>query len=188
MQDMAAIRAALDLMHVPTRVRVVRASELPAGISKVLAIAAGDDEALAAAANATERSPEVLRQAAVFFVEQALLFHDADSYRVLGGTRATPSGELRRHLALLLRWLHPDANLQDRAALVARVTNAWEDLKTPERRKAYDDAHQPAAVSHRKTRARRRRSGASKAGDDYGETGGGFREMLRRLLLRRPVG
>ena len=42
-------------------------------------------------------------------------------------------------MALLLRGLHPDTvRSSKRMALIERVTLAWEDLKTPERRSAYD--------------------------------------------------
>ena len=42
-------------------------------------------------------------------------------------------------MALLLRWLHPDIDQKgERSVFAARVTKAWSDLKTPERRAAYD--------------------------------------------------
>ena len=41
-------------------------------------------------------------------------------------------------MALLMIWLHPDADLRDEhAVFVVRVTSAWNDLKTEERRAAY---------------------------------------------------
>ena len=55
------------------------------------------------------RPPEVSRQAAVFFIEQILLSSDADSYRILGLDHSATAGELRSHMALLLKWLHPDS-------------------------------------------------------------------------------
>jgi DnaJ-class molecular chaperone len=59
---------------------------------------------------------------------------------VLGtGPQASP-GELRRNVALLLRWLHPDLDPHgELSVFIGRVTAAWNDLKTPERRMAYDD-------------------------------------------------
>jgi hypothetical protein len=42
-------------------------------------------------------------------------------------------------MALLLRWLHPDSDRHEqRVVFAARVTRAWNDLKTNERRVAYD--------------------------------------------------
>ena len=85
------------------------------------------------------RSRETVREAAAFFIEQILLFPDADSYRVLGARPEATNGELRRNMALLLRWLHPDLDRQgERSVFAARVTRAWNDLKTQERRAAYD--------------------------------------------------
>ena len=42
-------------------------------------------------------------------------------------------------MALLMRWLHPDKDLEGRRSMfVNRVTRAWDDLKTADRRAAYD--------------------------------------------------
>jgi hypothetical protein len=44
-------------------------------------------------------------------------------------------------MALLLRWLHPDvAGGTERSVFAGRITAAWDDLKTPERRADYDRA------------------------------------------------
>ena len=82
-----------------------------------------------------------MRNAAAFFIEQILLAPGADSYRVLGGNAQASNSDLRRNMALLLRWLHPDMEHNgtgDRSVFAARITLAWEDLKTAERRAAYD--------------------------------------------------
>src|SRR5262249_52748168 len=51
----------------------------------------------------------------------------------------------RRHMALLLKWLHPDLFQSsggnkgfNRSVYVNLVTNAWEAVKTAERRASYD--------------------------------------------------
>ena len=45
-------------------------------------------------------------------------------------------------MALLLRWTHPDADRAGtRAAFASRITKAWENLKTQERRDSYDASH-----------------------------------------------
>ena len=136
-----ALKIAIDLLHVPSQVRLHRSGALPDGVLVLLHIVAGDSEAERAAAVATDRSPEVVRRAAAFFVEQILFAPEADSYRVLGAIPQATSADLRRNLGLLLRWLHPDLDPQgERAIFVGRVTAAWNDLKTPERRAAYDRA------------------------------------------------
>src|SRR5262249_38591623 len=46
-----------------------------------------------------------------------------------------------RNVALLLKWLHPDVDPRgERSVFIGKVTAAWNDLKTPERRAAYDAA------------------------------------------------
>ncbi len=140
MSDKMALKIAIDLMHVPSQVRLLRRRPLPDGVSILLRIAAGDDEAAGAGSLLTDRSRDIVRQAATFFVEQILFAPNADSYRVLGVAPEAPAGELRRNVALLLRWLHPDVDPEGvRSIFIGRVTSAWNDLKTPERRAAYDD-------------------------------------------------
>ncbi len=154
MGEVTAVRVALDLMHVPSRVRLVRSDPLPEGVPLLLRLAAGEDKAEAFATELTGRSRTVVREAAAFFIEQILLSPDADSYRVLGASPEATPGELRRNMALLVRWLHPDKNQKgDRSMFATRVTLAWNDVKTPERRAAYDEA---------RTRSHAQNSGRSK--------------------------
>jgi hypothetical protein len=134
-----AVKVALELMHVPSRVRHTRSQPLPEGVSTVLRIAAGEEASLTEATETFGRSPEVLRAAAAFFIEQILLGPGGDSYKILGGNEASSTGELRRNMALLLRWLHPDVDPTGiRSIFAGRVTKAWEDVNTPTRRAAYD--------------------------------------------------
>src|SRR5882672_4991890 len=104
----AALKIALDLVRVPWRVRFLKAEKLPQGVALLLCIAAGDAEAEAAAVGMTDRPRESVHEAATFFIEQILLCPEADSYRVLGASQDADSVELRRNMALLTRWLHPD--------------------------------------------------------------------------------
>ena len=143
MSQEAALRAALSLFRVPTQARLLRASSLPDGVSLLLKVAVREDDALAEAEALTARQAEDLIDASGFFIEQVLLHPDADSYRALGVDPESSTGELRTHMALLMRWLHPDVALSpdvdpSRAQLANRVLRAWDDVKTPERRKALD--------------------------------------------------
>ena len=125
MSDTMAMKIAIDLMHVPSQVRFFRSEPLPDGILMLLRIAAGDSEAESAAAISADRSPQIVRQAATFFIEQILFAPNSDSYRVLGGSPRASAGELRRNVALLLRWLHPDLEPErERSIFVGRVTAA----------------------------------------------------------------
>jgi hypothetical protein len=144
MGDWTALKLALELLVVPWRVRLVREQPLPEGVPLLLRVAAGDADAEQAAAKTAGRPPEVVRQAATFFIEQILLAPGADSYRVLGAGPAAGSGELRTNMALLMKWLHPDAARDGEQAVYAqRLAAAWNDLKSPERRAAYDSARLP---------------------------------------------
>lgn len=140
-QNVAALRAAVYLSAIPSSFAQLREIPLPGGVGLLLRLVAGDDEAQQFCAAQTEKSPSELREVAAFYLEQIILAPEADSYRVLGATRNTPATELRRNLSLLCRWLHSDV-CEDlsRSLLFLRVTQAWNDLKTPERRAAYDAA------------------------------------------------
>jgi hypothetical protein len=163
-----ALKIAIDLLHVPSRVRLYRSDPLPDGVPTLLRIVTDDTEVRAAAALA-DRPPEVIRQAAAFFIEQILFAPDADSYQVLGASPQASSAELRENMGLLLRWLHPDLDPKgERSIFVGRVTAAWNDLKTLERRAAYDKA----------------RRNAKDTGRSYGKTD---RERSRRHSNKRPM-
>jgi hypothetical protein len=134
-----AIKTALALLHLPANLRRVRREPLPDDIEILLRIAAGDETAENAAAQIVDRPRQTVREAAVFYIEQVLLHREADCYRVLGANPSATMHDLRRNMALLLTWLHPDKNpTGDRAALAARVTGAWTMLRAPDRRAAYD--------------------------------------------------
>ena len=191
MTEIAAVRDALDLMHVPSRVRLMRCAPLPDGVSFLLRIAAGDEDARSFASNVTGRSEQVIQSAASFFIEQALLFPEADSYRVLGATPQSSAHELRQNMAFLLRWLHPDVNsMDDRSVFATRVTRAWEDLKSPERRNVYDEARSSESSlknsSLRKGRSLLRRGSRLRRKRLAGhyEIDGGRPRSLRGLLRR----
>ena len=152
MDHVAALRLAVELVHMPSRVRAVRGEPLPDGVDVLLQIAAGEDATTEEAAALIDRPQQVIRQAAAFYIEQILLSPDADSYRVLGAAPWTHSGDIRRNMALLLRWLHPDVDANaERSLYAGRVTRAWEDLKTPERRATYDAALAAARPTIRKS-------------------------------------
>lgn len=139
MSDRVALKAAVDLLNVPTQVRLTRAAPLPDGVLILLRIAAGDEASEQTAAALMDRSQEFMRKASMFFIEQILFAPEADCYRVLGSAPNASAAELRRNVALLLRWLHPDLDPRgERSVFTGRVTTAWNNLKTPERRAAYD--------------------------------------------------
>jgi hypothetical protein len=139
MESVQAIKAALSLFHLPARLKAARAEPLPPGVDLLLRAASGDQDALSVACTASERSPDLVRQACVFYVEQVLFSPDSDYYRLLGTSCDASISELRRNMALLLTWLHPDKDVTgERTHLAMRVTAAWDTLRSREQRAAYD--------------------------------------------------
>ena len=197
----ATVKLAIDLMHFPSQVRSIRSAPLPDDVVILVRIAAGDEEATREAAEAAGRSGGVVREAATFFIEQVLLHPGADSYRVLAASPEAPYNELRRNMALLLRWLHPDSDPQgQRAVFATRVTRAWDDLKTQERRAAYDRSQRMAQAEKsllrkkNSARAQSNRQGRNPRWDYAGPHEGqnvyrrslysdGRRGVLRRILV-----
>ena len=201
MEEADAVRAAIGLMRVPSRLRQIRSEALPDGITNLLRIAAGDRRAEREAAESTGASPAVIRDAAAFYIEQILLAPDSDHYRTLGASPDATNGELRRNMALLLRGMHPDIEDGMRSLFAHRVISAWSALKTADRRAAYDVAQQrtraKTSVSKKVRRLRlhkrsnqRREKRASNGSIDaarevYRFTREGFIRRLVRLLLAR---
>jgi hypothetical protein len=140
-----ALAAAISMLECPHAVKLARSSRLPEGVTFLLEIAAGEAHALSKAVQLTGRTEATLQRAAGFFIEQILLYPGGDSYRILGADGGTPLAELRRNMVLIMRWLHPDlapdassSNSLDRSLFASRITQAWETVKTDERRTAYN--------------------------------------------------
>lgn len=191
-----ALKAAIELSLMPSRVRALRDSPLPVGVSVLLRIAAGDESAEREAAASLDRPTQVVRAASAFYVEQMLLYPEADSYRVLGADPKAPTAELRQNMALLIRWLHPDQNpVEERTVYVNRVNRAWDDLKTPDRRQAYDRQLANRSIAKQqstsKEKSRRHASrGVHKNGTGNAGRGGapGATHKKRQLMVSDLLG
>ena len=180
MEHAAALEAAIYLMRRPSQVRLVRSRPLPDGVVSLLRIAAEEEEVTRQAALWAGKSPEAIRQATGFFLEQILFDPDANSYRVLGAAASASNAELRRNMALLLRWIHPDLDPKgERSVFARRVTLAWNDLKTQERRDAYD------RCLRQKKRPAREKSGERRVGMTAHSRNGRFRRIPHPPLLYR---
>ncbi len=136
---------------------------LPAGIDTLLKLAGGSRPGLDCAALA---SPDELRAAALFFVEQVLLHHDADHYRVLGLEPGATAEQIKEHHRLLMRVFHPDRERHDgdwKDAFAIRINLAYSTLHDPDARRRYDatlaagraGAPAPRAALHARPRRRR---------------------------------
>ena len=130
-----ALKAAIDLFHLPSQVRVVRSLPLPTGTDFLLRLASGEARAAREAEIHSHRGANASRAAAIFFIEQILLSPESDEYRILGLDHTATTAELRAHMALLLKWLHPDLAADEHKSLMARrVIEAWNKVKSSDRR------------------------------------------------------
>lgn len=150
MPSRGALKSALVLLHMPSGARAMRTMPLPRDTHLLLQVVAGDAKAIESAMADSGRDSDVISRAATFFIEQVLWHPQADSYRILGASPGTDPVELKRNMALLMSWLHPDAgSTGEHAVFIARVTAAWNDLKTQERRDSYSSKLTRAAVLKR---------------------------------------
>ena len=176
MPHQRAIDIAIALLHLPARVREHRSEGLPPDVGQLLQIVAGEPAALELAQRQTGQPDNVLRNASAFYVEQILLHPDADAYRVLGCQMNAPVEDLRRHMALLLRWLHPDhESNQSRAIFAGRVTSAWNALKIEAHRAAYDRK----LIMRAAPKAPPKRSARAKVVSAVADGAGGYRRVNR---------
>ncbi|RZL08932.1 MAG: hypothetical protein EOP40_11495 [Rubrivivax sp.] len=145
-----ALEWALALLRAPSERHALRERPLPAGMERLLGIAAGiSSEASAQAARTLGESEANLRDAARFYAREVLFFPRADAYRVLGLHQGAANDTIKSHHRLLQQWLHPDRAHGEDSVFSARVNSAWNHLRTEERRQAYDQAlrdHRPPEI------------------------------------------
>ncbi|WP_052699221.1 hypothetical protein [Hyphomicrobium sp. 99] len=142
-----ALKAALDLLRMPSQVRMMRSAPLPLGVLLLLRLAAAEAGAECEAEEVNKRASSANRDAAIFFIEQVLLAWNSDAYRVLGLDDTATATELRRHMAYLLKWLHPDVSRDPhKARLAQRVLIAWNEVKAAKRdsREKQDGSRAPS--------------------------------------------
>lgn len=119
-----------DLLHGRT--------PLPPGVDALLKLAGGSAPDPVHAALA---SPDELKSAAMFFIEQVLFRHDVSYYRVLGVEPGASLDQIKEHHRLLMRVFHPDRdNHADdwKGAFAARINLAYTNLRDPEARRRHD--------------------------------------------------
>ena len=125
-----AIDLALEMVSRPFLIRQVQRSPLPEGVREAMRLVTCNETELAEAGTARGRDPKTLHQAAVFFLQQALLFPGADSHRILGLSHGATLEQIRDHRRLMLKWLHPDRNPSSwEQMLFQRVITAAADLE-----------------------------------------------------------
>lgn len=136
-----ALEWALALLRAPGERHALRQSPLPAGIERLLAIAAGveTDESVAEIAKSLGESGSRLREATQFYAREVLFHPNADAYRSLGVSSDASTDQIKTHHRLLQLWLHPDRQKnEDDSVFASRVNIAWNRLRNDERRRSYD--------------------------------------------------
>jgi len=134
-----ALDQALEFHRSPGFLGAIRRLDLPKDLQTVLRIAAGDSETIVQSAQLTNESPESLREVSIFYLQQLLFADEGDSYRVLGVNPDAPDEQIKLNYRWLARWLHPDRNPDEWESVFAeRVNQAWQDLRTPTLRNAFD--------------------------------------------------
>jgi hypothetical protein len=150
-----ALHHAVDLMRRPMLAAAMREQPIPDGILLPMRVAANDAGALDEAAAMVRLPRGEIRAASVLYLQNVVLA-GTDHYRVLGCQRGAPQERLREHFGWLMKWLHPDRiQREGEAAFAQRVLAAWDALKTPERRAAYDRSLPATAVAVRTASGRR---------------------------------
>ncbi|WP_119271337.1 J domain-containing protein [Taklimakanibacter deserti] len=125
MSKRPAIEIALDLREMPSLAKTVRKRPLPPEVMPLLRVAAGSSQHTQEFAGKYRRSEAHIREACIFFLQQAMLFSGADNYRTLGLAPGAPAEQVREHRRWLLMWLHPDRNMDKwESALFDKVVAA----------------------------------------------------------------
>lgn len=135
-----ALEWALALLRAPAERYRLRQRPLPPGVDALLAIAANvAPDALDSEGARLRESDETLREAARFYAREVLFHAEADAYRTLGVAPEATTEQIKAHHRLLQTWLHPDREQSgDDSVFAARINTAWNQLRSPDRRTAYD--------------------------------------------------
>lgn len=133
-----ALAVALDLLRTPAMRGLLRSRPLPDDVGELIELAAGEPARVARVAASRGEAPTQVLEAARFYVREILLFAGADAYRVLGVAPGASAEQIKLHHRHLQHWLHPDRRGNDwESAFATRINAAWSELRTPERRAAY---------------------------------------------------
>jgi hypothetical protein len=124
-----ALEAAVGLSRAPNTVRLLRRQPLPAGISLLLQMVAGDVHALNEATRLTGLNENEVTAVVELYILRVMLFRGAPPRRILGVEEEVDRGQIRRHMSYLMGWLHPDKTGNAwRVAFSRRVLEAWRQV------------------------------------------------------------
>jgi hypothetical protein len=130
MRPNLALEAALALSRAPNIVRLLRRRPLPAGVTSLLQMLAGDSHALNEATRQTGLDENEVTAIVELYILRVMLFRGAPPRRILGAEEDTERGQIRRHMGYLMGWLHPDKSGNTwRLAFSRRVLEAWRQVE-----------------------------------------------------------
>ena len=125
-----ALESAMALWRAPRLARAMRSKRLPEGLSFLLRILSGERQALAEAQRLTRLNEDAIISIVEFYVLQVMLFRGAPPRRVLGVELGAERSQIRRHMAYLMGWLHPDKEANTwRVVFARRVLDSWHQIE-----------------------------------------------------------
>ncbi len=156
MGEATAVRVAIDLLRVPSRVRMIRDAPLPGGMDLLLRIAAGDRAAI----NGRHAADRAIRKTCCGRRPSSSSSRSC-CHPIPTVTGCSAPTAMRRRRAAAVIWpagpldAPRRCRIRDRSMFAGRVTLAWDDLKTLERRVAYDVTRCRATSGNAKPNAKK---------------------------------
>ena len=145
-----ALSQALHLVSEPEFARTLRARPFPEDTGELLFILGNNPRVEVADGRFDIAIEDVAFFAAENYVMRVMFAPHATAYRVLGVNPGAPRSQIRRHMALLMLWLHSNCRADaTRAQCSAKVLAAWQLLRCERRRLAYDKELVPQAGAAR---------------------------------------
>jgi hypothetical protein len=124
----AAINHALRLQQQPDLAETFRRSPLPEGMSALIRLVSDQGSNTKELAASLAISDALLKSAASQYLLLICLYPGSSDVRVLGLNAGASFKLAKEHHRLLLKWLHPDRNI-DNKAFAERVNQAWSAFK-----------------------------------------------------------
>lgn len=124
----SALDEALLLKQNPDRLFFQQQLPLPDGVAQLIRIAIDPTSVILSAEQRRNLDDAELQSAATAYLKGVCLFPGSQSLRVLGLNVIEDNKTLLEHRRLLLKWLHPDRNPENRH-LAERVNRAWSQIK-----------------------------------------------------------
>jgi inorganic triphosphatase YgiF len=186
-RDFAVVEA-LEMFRNPVRARSNSKRQLPEGMLSLIKIAAGDEATVSQWAQSCRETPDVIRQAAVFYLQQTIAQSGSDKFRMLGLSAQASKDDVRAHKRWLLKWLHPDLNPSKwQTALFYRISAVAETIVQTEgdirvNIPALGVASQGEQKAHRHSGHRRHRHQATSRVHRFS-----WKALFKRLLGRRVM-